>query len=37
MTKVFLKYSKIVEIHPKPKKWLKYLQNLKITKNTLET
>ena len=37
MTKAFLKSSKIVEIHPKPKKWPKYLRNLKITKNTSET
>ena len=37
MTKVFLKSSKIVKMHHKPKKWPKYLQNLKITKNTPET
>jgi len=32
MTKVLLKSSKIAEMHPKPKKWPKYIRNLKIAK-----
>ena len=36
MIKALLKSSKIVEMHPKPRKWPKYLWNLKITKIPLK-
>ena len=36
MIKALLKSSKIVEMHPKPKKWPKYPWNLKITKIPLK-
>ena len=36
MIKALLKSSKIVEMHPKPRKWPKYPWNLKITKIPLK-